>query len=91
MSVGEAQGVIMLAAAQSNMEVIEYTPLQVKETLTGYGRASKEEIQFMVQTLFSMEHPPHPDDVADALAIAFCHISHVKSSFFYSTSLTGSN
>lgn len=81
MFVGEAQGVIMLAAAQSEMDVFEYTPLQVKEALTGHGRASKEEVQFMIKTLLSLERPPRPDDVADAIAIAFCHISNIKLGF----------
>lgn len=78
MSVGEAQGVIMLAAAQSEMEVVEYTPLQVKEALTGHGRATKDEVQFMIQSIFSLDKPPRPDDAADALAIALCHISYLK-------------
>lgn len=78
LAVGEAQGVIMLAGAQSNMQVVEYTPLEVKESLTGDGRSSKKDVQFMLQAIFSMDSPPTPDDAADALAIALCHISNVR-------------
>lgn len=73
LAVGEARGVILLAAALAAIPVIEYTPLQVKMTLSGYGRASKEQIQFMVKTLLNLEKPPKPDDVADALALAITY------------------
>lgn len=73
LSVGHARGVIILAAANAGVEVFEYTPLQVKQAVVGYGRAEKAQIQFMVKTLFCLAEIPKPDDVADALAIAVCH------------------
>ncbi|MFZ5640040.1 MAG: crossover junction endodeoxyribonuclease RuvC [Bacillota bacterium] len=73
LSVGHARGVIMLAAANAGLEVFEYTPLQVKQAVVGYGRADKAQIQFMVKTLLCLAEIPKPDDVADALAIAICH------------------
>jgi len=74
--VGEAQGVALLSSALAGVEVSEYTPLQVKETLAGYGRASKEEVRRMVMFHLKMKTPPEPDDAADALAIALCH--HIR-------------
>jgi len=73
LAVGQARGVILLTAAKAGLEVREYTPLQVKQALTGYGRAKKQQIQYMVKMLFKLEKVPQPDDVADALAIAVCH------------------
>ncbi len=75
MAVGQARGVALLAAAHSNLPVIEYTPLEVKQAVTGFGRAPKEQVQRMVQTLLVLDEPPRPDDVADALAVAICHAS----------------
>jgi crossover junction endodeoxyribonuclease RuvC len=63
----------MLAAAQAGMPVVEYTPAEVKQAVAGYGKADKQQIQQMVQILLGLEHPPTPDDAADALAIALCH------------------
>jgi len=71
--VGQARGVLLLACAESDVEVAEYTPLQVKQTVTGYGRAEKQQIQFMVARLLRMKTPPKSDDAADALAIALTH------------------
>ena len=71
--VGQARGVLLLACAESDIEVAEYTPLQVKQTVTGYGRAEKQQIQFMVARLLRMKTPPKSDDAADALAIALTH------------------
>ena len=68
--VGQARGVILLAAAQNNLEISIYTPLQVKIALTGYGRAEKSQIGKMVKTVFSLKEIPKPDDTADALAVA---------------------
>jgi len=68
--VSEARGVATLAAAENKVKVIEFTPLQVKQALTGYGRASKNQIQQMVKIVFKLKKIPSPDDVADALAIA---------------------
>jgi crossover junction endodeoxyribonuclease RuvC len=73
LAVGQARGVAMLAAAQSGMAVVEYTPAQVKQAVAGYGKADKHQIQQMVQVLLALDHPPTPDDAADALAIALCH------------------
>ena len=71
--VGQARGVILLAGAQSNLDVGEYTPLQVKQGVVGYGRASKKQVQQMVKALLNLQEIPRPDDAADALAVAICH------------------
>jgi len=78
MSVGEARGVILLAAMLQNVEIYEYTPPQVKMALTGYGRAEKNQIGQMVKLLLKLKEVPRPDDVADALAICVCHASSSK-------------
>ncbi|MDO8601244.1 MAG: crossover junction endodeoxyribonuclease RuvC, partial [bacterium] len=70
--VSQAKGVILLAAAQNNTPVREFTPLQVKMGITGYGRAEKKQIQRMVQSLLRLKNLPKPDDAADALALAIC-------------------
>jgi len=72
LAVGQARGVAILAAANRGVTVCEYTPLQVKQAVVGYGRAEKAQIQYMVRTLLSLAEEPKPDDVADALAIAVC-------------------
>lgn len=74
-SVGQARGVAMLAAAKSKVEVKSYTPLQVKQAMVGYGRAEKNQIQNMVKILLDLDEIPKPDDAADALALALCHLS----------------
>jgi crossover junction endodeoxyribonuclease RuvC len=71
-SVGQARGVILLAAEQAGVPVTEYTPLQVKMAVTGYGQAEKKQIQEMVKMILSLPRIPKPDDVADALAVAIC-------------------
>lgn len=71
--VAEARGVILLAAARKNIPIFEYTPLQVKVAVTGYGRAEKHQIQEMTKTILNLKRIPKPDDTADALAIAICH------------------
>jgi crossover junction endodeoxyribonuclease RuvC len=71
--VGEALGVVLLSAARAGVEVAEYTPLQVKETLTGYGRADKNDVREMVMMHLKLSSKPRPDDAADGLAIALCH------------------
>lgn len=71
--VAEARGVILLAAARKNIPVFEYTPLQVKVAVTGYGRAEKHQMQEMTKNILHLEQIPKPDDTADALAIAICH------------------
>jgi crossover junction endodeoxyribonuclease RuvC len=71
--VGEARGVILLALQKANIPIYEYTPYQVKQAITGYGRAEKGQIQRMLKVVFNLKKTPTPDDAADALAIAFCH------------------
>ncbi len=71
--VGQARGVIILAGCKSNLEVFEYTPLQVKQAVTGYGRANKSQVQEMVKSLLNLRKIPRPDDAADALAVSVCH------------------
>ncbi|WP_258359963.1 crossover junction endodeoxyribonuclease RuvC [Moorella sulfitireducens (nom. illeg.)] len=77
LAVGQARGVALLAAAHAGLPVAEYTPLEVKQAVTGYGRAPKEQVQRMVQALLGLRSRPEPDDVADALAVALCHASIV--------------
>lgn len=74
MSVGHARGVVFLAMAQACMPVAEYTPMQVKEAVAGYGGAEKRQIQEMVRVLLGLNDIPKPDDAADALAVAICHL-----------------
>ncbi len=71
--VAEARGVIMLAARESSLEIFEYTPLQVKQSITGYGKAQKHQVMEMVKNLLSLSSVPKPDDTADALALSICH------------------
>lgn len=71
-TVGQARGVILLAAEEAGIPITEYTPLQVKMAVTGYGQAEKKQIQEMVKMLLSLPRIPKPDDVADALAVAIC-------------------
>ena len=71
--VAQARGVILLAARQNNVAVSEYTPLQVKQSITGYGRAEKHQVMEMVKNLLQLKKVPKPDDTADALALAICH------------------
>ena len=80
--VGQARGVVLLAAAKNGLELVERTPLQVKQSVTGYGKATKEQVIYMVAKLLNLPEPPKPDDVADALAVAIC-TSHVLNSFTY--------
>ena len=71
--VSQARGVITLCAFKNGLEIAEYTPLQVKQAVTGYGRAEKKQVITMVTMLLGLPKPPSPDDTADALAIAVCH------------------
>ena len=71
--VSQARGVIMLAAQKGRVPVFEYTPLQVKQSVVGYGRAEKKQVQEMIRRILSLETVPKPDDTADALAMAVCH------------------
>ena len=76
--VGEARGVAVLACANGNLNIAEYTPLQIKQAVTGYGRADKGQIQQMVKMLLNLNAIPKPDDAADALAVAICHAHSAK-------------
>lgn len=71
--VSQARGVIILAGAEKNVKLYEYTPLQIKQALVGYGRADKNQVQQMVKRILSLDTIPKPDDTADALAAAICH------------------
>lgn len=72
--VAEARGVIVLAGKLKNIKMFEYTPLQIKQALTGVGRAEKKQIQFMVASILGLEKAPKPDDAADAVAVALTHL-----------------
>lgn len=72
-SVGQARGALLLTLARSGLTIAEYTPLQVKQALTGYGRAEKKQMQEMVKVVLRLKTIPRPDDAADAAAIALCH------------------
>lgn len=78
--VAEARGVILLAAQKLGIPIFEYTPLQVKTTVTGYGKAKKPQVMEMTRRLLNLKEVPKPDDTADALAIALCHIQAAGSS-----------
>ncbi len=73
LTVGQARGVIILAAVHQGISVAEYTPLQVKQSVTGVGTAPKEQVGYMVRLLLGLEEIPKPDDAADALAVGICH------------------
>ncbi len=73
LTVGHARGVALLALADAALPVFEYTPLEVKQALSGYGRASKAQIQDLVRLILGLPGVPQPDDAADALAVAICH------------------
>jgi crossover junction endodeoxyribonuclease RuvC len=75
---GHARGVLLLAAAQKKIPTFSYLPTKVKRSLTGHGRASKEQMQQAIQIQFNLPAPPEPPDVADALAVALCHFHHAK-------------
>ena len=72
-TVAEARGTILLAAHKKGLKIFEYTPLQVKQAVVGYGRAEKRQVITMVTSILKLPKPPKPDDTADALAIAICH------------------
>ncbi len=81
LKLGHARGVALLAAAESGVPVFEYSPLEIKSGIVGYGRAEKAQVQEMVRFLLGLEKVPSPDDAADALAVAICH-SHRSSAGF---------
>ncbi len=78
MSVGQARGVAIVMAAEQGLDIIEMTPLQVKMSITGYGKAEKSQVQKMLQTVLKLKKIPKPDDAADAAAIAWAGIGRIK-------------
>ncbi len=73
MTVAQARGVVLLAGQQAGLDIYEYTPLQIKQALTSYGRAEKQQVQEMVRVILGLKEIPKPDDCADALAAAITH------------------
>jgi crossover junction endodeoxyribonuclease RuvC len=82
-SVGQGRGVVLLALAQAGIPVGEYTPLEVKQAVVGYGGADKNQVQQMVRVLLELQNIPKPDDAADALAVAICHLHSVRAQALY--------
>lgn len=78
LAVGQARGVALLAAAHAHVPVYEYTPLQVKQAIVGYGRADKVQVQEMVRVVLRLDAVPQPDDAADAVAVAVCHLHSAR-------------
>jgi crossover junction endodeoxyribonuclease RuvC len=78
MSVGQARGVVLLALQQAGLLAADYSPNEVKQSITGYGSADKNQMQHMVQALLKLPEMPTPDDAADALAVAICHLNRVR-------------
>lgn len=78
MTVAQARGVVLLLGQQHGLELHEYTPLQIKQALTGYGRADKNQMQEMVRVILGLTEKPKPDDCADALAAAICHSMTIR-------------
>lgn len=76
--VGRTIGVVLLAAAEQDLPWTEYTPMQVKQAVVGYGAADKKQVQYMVQRILGLETIPRPDDAADALAVAICHAHTIR-------------
>jgi len=74
LSVGQARGIALLALAESSVSIDEYSPNEIKQAVVGYGGADKNQVQMMVQALLELEQVPQPDDAADALAVAICHL-----------------
>jgi len=72
--VAQARGVILLAGKKHGVKMYEYTPLQIKQAITGHGRAEKKQMQLVVQSILGLDKIPRPDDAADALAVAICHM-----------------
>ena len=80
LSVGHARGVALLALADAGLRVFEYKPLEVKQAIAGYGGADKQQVQEMVRMLLSLDQIPQPDDAADAVAVAICHVHAARMS-----------
>jgi len=83
LAVGQARGVVLLAAAQHGMPVFEYKPSEVKQAISGYGKAEKSQMQEMVRILLGLADIPRPDDAADALAVALCHVQTNRMTHLY--------
>jgi len=81
--VGQARGVILLALANAGIAVAEYSPPKIKESVSGYGNASKQQVQFMVQSILDLEEVPKPDDAADGLAVALTHYQYYRHELLY--------
>lgn len=77
-SVGQARGIVLLIAALKECTLVEYTPAEVKQAVTGYGNAAKPQIQEMVQRILNLDEIPRPDDAADGIAIALCHLQRIQ-------------
>jgi len=75
--VGQARGVAILAAVNSGLQIFDYTPLQIKQAVTGYGRAEKKQVQEMVKLITNLKEIPKPDDAADAIAVGICHLNSI--------------
>jgi crossover junction endodeoxyribonuclease RuvC len=82
-SVGQGRGVAMLALAEADLDVAEYTPMEVKQAVAGYGGADKRQVQEMVRALLNLDAIPRPDDAADALAVAICHLHSARMRAIY--------
>ncbi|NIV38843.1 MAG: crossover junction endodeoxyribonuclease RuvC [Anaerolineae bacterium] len=78
LSVGHARGVTLLALADAGLPIHEYKPLEIKQAITGYGGAGKQQVQEMVRLLLNLDHVPQPDDAADAVAVAVCHLHSAR-------------
>lgn len=78
MRLGQVRGVVLVTAASLGLEVVEYTSLTVKQAVVGYGRAGKPQVQAMVAALLGLPEPPRPNDAADALALAICHLHAIR-------------
>lgn len=87
MSVGQARGVALLALTQAGLPVAEYAPNEIKQAVAGYGGADKRQIQEMVRTLLNLDEIPKPDDAADALAVAICHLHSARTLELYDESM----
>jgi crossover junction endodeoxyribonuclease RuvC len=79
LKLGHARGVAMLAAVEAGLPVVEYTPAEVKQAVVGYGRAEKRQVGSMIKLILGLDEPPSPDDAADALAVAICHVHRSRS------------
>ncbi|MCH7480518.1 MAG: crossover junction endodeoxyribonuclease RuvC [Chloroflexi bacterium] len=83
MSVGQARGVTLLALERAHISIAEYAPTEIKQAVSGYGGADKRQVQEMVRTLLNLDDIPKPDDAADALAVAICHLHSIRTQALY--------